>query len=91
MIHALPVPRLMSDFTLIHDHYCTLEDFTPAIDMSHGRVSPHHHHFHARSCQNFEQKFSVFLVQIDIVQKPLTLQKQIIPHLKALISWYLDF
>ena len=54
-------------------------------------VGPHQHHFHARSCQNFQQKFSVFLVQVDIVQKLLTLQKQIIPHLKALISGYLDF
>ena len=69
----------------------TLEDFTPAVDMSHGRSPPHQHHFHARSCQNFDQKFSLFLVQIDILQKLLTPQKQIIPHLKALISGYLDF
>ena len=69
----------------------TQEDFTPAIDMCHGEVSPHQHHFHARSCQTFDQKFSVFLVQTNIVRELQTLQKQIIPHLKALISGFLDF
>ena len=41
--------------------------------------------------KNFDQKFSVFLVQINTVQELQALQKQIIPHLKALISGYLDF
>ena len=37
------------------------------------------------------KKFSVFLVQIAIVQELQTLQKQRIPYLKALISGYLVF
>ena len=42
------------------------------------------HHFHARSCQNFDQNFSVFLVQIDILQEQKKLEKHTISHLKAL-------
>ena len=37
------------------------------------------------------KNFQFYLVQIDILQKLLTLQKHIIPHLKTLISGYLDF
>ena len=37
------------------------------------------------------KKFSVFLVQIDIVQEQKKLEKHKISHLKALISGYLDF
>ena len=42
-------------------------------------------------CRNFNQKFSVFLIQIEIVQEQQMLQKQKIPHLKALIGGYLYF
>ena len=36
-----------------------------------------------QSCQDFNQNFLVFGMQIDIVQEQKMLQKQKIPHLKA--------
>ena len=44
-----------------------------------------------QSCQDFNQKFLVFGIQIDIVQEQKMLQKQKIPQLKAQIYEYHDF
>ena len=41
-----------------------------------------------QSCQNFNQKFSFFLILTEIVQEQKMLQKQKMPNLKVLISGY---